>query len=235
MPRAKLYEVLDGLSRKGLLATIPGTPQRFRANPLTALYDTRSEELRSEEHELKRSIADLMLELMPGTRDAGPEGERDFLHLTKGRAVFVTTLRQFVASAQRSLVIVGDRLVLPRLQLYDDVYAKLARFGETGELLILVPRDAPPTIDGRPVHVDELSDAVRTFDAAGGDVLLVVRDEEETMEVHFLPGDLHPSRGSDRVIVNRAPEFAAPLARLARAAASSALPVPSGLTGRRRA
>ncbi|HLE47187.1 MAG TPA: helix-turn-helix domain-containing protein, partial [Candidatus Thermoplasmatota archaeon] len=41
VPRAKLYEVLETLSRKGLLDIIPETPQRFRANPLTALYDTR--------------------------------------------------------------------------------------------------------------------------------------------------------------------------------------------------
>src|SRR5687767_6345164 len=118
VPRAKLYEVLESLNRKGLIDVIPETPQRFRANPVSALYDTRVEELRAEEADLKRTIGDLMLQFV-GNADVKPrDPERDFVHIAHGRTHFPILARQFVAEAKSSLLLIGDKLIIPRLRLY---------------------------------------------------------------------------------------------------------------------
>ncbi len=233
VPRAKLYEVLDGLSRKGLLDTIPGSPQRFRANALTALYETRAEELRAEERQLKRTIGEMMVELLPKPKDAAPESERDFLHTAKGRSVFVATLRQMLARTEKSVLILGDKLVVPRLKLYEDLYQSLAVFGQKAEVRFLLPEDAVLAIDGRRIHVDEVVDHVRRLPIKGGDVLTVVFDDQEMLEAHFLPNDLHPSRGSDRIVVNRDPEMATQRAVLLRSAWETGMPLQSGLAARK--
>lgn len=232
VPRAKLYEVLDGLSRKGLLETIPGSPQRFRANALSALYETRAEELRSEERQLKRVIGDMMVELLPSPKTAAPDAERDFLHLAKGRTVFVATLRQLLERSQKSLLILGDRLVLPRLRLYEDLYQRLALLAQRTDVRCLLPEDALMAVEGRRIHVDEIADHVRSVPIAAGDVLTMVSDDVEIVEVHFLPNDLHPSRGSDRIIVNRDPDMAQQRAALLRSVWATASPLQSGLAAR---
>jgi len=233
VPRAKLYEVLDGLSRKGLLDTIPGSPQRFRANALTALYETRAEELRAEERQLKRTIGEMMVELLPKAKDAVPESERDFLHTTKGRSVFVATLRQMLARTEKSVLILGDKLVVPRLRLYEDLYQSLAVFAQKAEVRLLLPEDAVLAVEGRRIHVDEIVDYVRRLPIKGGDVLTVVFDEQEMLEAHFLPNDLHPSRGSDRIVVNRDSEMATQRAVLLRSAWATGMPLQSGLAARK--
>lgn len=233
VPRAKLYEVLEGLSRKGLLETIPETPQRFRANPLTALYETRAEELRSEEQMLKREIGELMLQLLPSQKDAAPDGDRDFMHISRGRTVVVGAARQLLERTQKSLVIFGDKLVLARFRIHADLYEKVARFASRGELRILVPEDAVTSIEGRRVHVDEILDHVRIVPVRGGDATLWVRDDAELLEAHFVPNDLHPSRGTDRLILNRDPEFAGAQSRILRSVWATGTPIKSGLAARR--
>ena len=233
VPRAKLYEVLEGLSRKGLLDTIPGSPQRFRANALSALYETRAEELRAEERQLKRTIGEMMVELLPKAKDAAPEAERDFLHLAKGRTVFVATFRHMLSRTEKSVLVLGDRLFVPRIKLYEELYQSLALFSQRAEVRFLVPADAVLAVDGRRVHIDEIVDNVRSLAIKGGDVLTVVFDEQEMLEVHFLPNDLHPSRGADRIVVNRDPDMATQRAVLLRSAWSSAVPLQSGLAARK--
>jgi sugar-specific transcriptional regulator TrmB len=233
VPRAKLYEVLDGLSRKGLLETIPGTPQRFRANALTALYDTRAEELRAEERQLKRTIGELMVEMLPQPRDNVPEGDRDVLHLLKGRTVFLASLRQLLERTQKSLLIQADRLALARFKLYEDIYDRLARAAGKIELRILAPEDIVLQAEGRRIHVDELVDNIRRFPVRGADVLTLVSDEQEIIEVHFLPNDLHPTRGSDRIVVYRDAAVAGARAALLRCAWDSGTPLESRLGVRR--
>lgn len=170
-----------------------------------------------------------MVELLPQTRETAPESEREFLALAKGRTVFVASLRQLVERAQTSLILVGDRLLLPRLRLYDDVYDRIARFQAKGELQVLLPEDAVFAVDGRRIHVDEIADAVRIASVPAGDAMVAVRDEHEILEAHFVPNDLHPSRGSDRVVHNRDPEIAATHARLLRRAWASGARMPSAL------
>jgi sugar-specific transcriptional regulator TrmB len=229
VPRAKLYEVVDGLNRKGLLDVIPTSPQRVRANPLTALYDTRSEELRGEERQLKRTIGELMLQLLPKTTDVASETERDFLLLSRGRTVYVAAVRQILERTQKRLCIVGDPLFLARLRLHEDLLQLMGRAAGRGQLQILVPANVVTMLDGRRVHVDELADVVRVLPFQGGDGGWMIRDESEVLEVHFLPNDLHPSRGNDRVIVNRDAELAAVHARLFAVLWERASPLRTGM------
>lgn len=230
VPRAKLYEVLDGLNKKGLLETIPSTPQRFRANPLTALYDTRSEELRSEERQLKRTIGELMLQLLPKASDASvSETERDFLHFARGRAVYVSTVRHLMERTMNRLCVMGDTLFLARMRLYEDVLQVLGRIAAKGHVQVLVPSNVVTVVDGRRIHVDELTDVLRVAPVAGGDAGWWIRDESEIVDVHFLPNDLHPSRGNDRVVVNRDSETAAVRARMFHALWERSQPMRSGL------
>lgn len=208
VPRAKLYEVLETLGRRGLLETIPDSPQRFRANPLTAYYDTRVDELRSEERQLKRTIGDLMVQLLPKPRDAAQESERDFVLIARGRGALVSNCKQLVERAERRILVLGDTLVLARLRLYEDLLLRLAAFRSKGDLRILVPSNVVTVVDGRRIHVDELEDSVRILPFAGGEACFVFRDEAEVLEVHYVPNDLHPTRGSDRIILNRESEVA---------------------------
>ncbi|MBI2076893.1 MAG: TrmB family transcriptional regulator [Euryarchaeota archaeon] len=232
VPRAKLYEVLETLNRKGLIEIIPETPQRFRANPLSSLYDTRLGELRSEERQLRDTIGELMLQLLPSGKERAGEADRDFLHLVRGRTPLVTSFKQLVERAERTLCIVGDPLFLPRLRLYDETYRAVAHFQNKGQLRILIPSNAVRAVEGRKVHVDELADVVRTLSFPLGDAMIAVRDEAEVIEAHLLPNDLHPSRGSDRVVVHKDTALAGALTSMIVGLWSTATGYVSGLAGR---
>lgn len=181
---------------------------------MTALHDTRLEELRNEEAQLKRTIGELMLQLMPRTHEKQSEAEHDFLHFARGRVPFVTSLKQFIQRTERSLTIWADPLFLARLRLYEDILLALAKLGRTAQLRILVPNNCVDVVNGRRIHADEVAPQVRIHGAPGADALIAVRDDVESLEVHFMPNDLHPSRGSDRVVTNRDPDIAAALGRM---------------------
>jgi len=224
VPRAKLYEVLESLSRKGLIDVIPETPQRFRANPVTALYDTRIEELRAEEAELKRAVGDLMVSLGPSARATKTEGDKEFVHIAHGRTHFPTLARQLVREATSSLAIVGDRLFLARLRFYEDLLEAVARASPKVDVRILVPHEVLEEIDGRRVRIDEIASLVRRASWPNGEATVWVRDQNEYLAVRFQPNDLHPSRGSDRVEVGQDSELAALWHRLVQDAWQHATP-----------
>lgn len=218
VPRAKLYEIMEALNRKGLCDIIPDTPHRYRANPISALYDTRVEELRAEEGELKRAISELMLQLVPSTRSATLDGsETDFVRVLHGRSRFPHQARRLVEAATTSLTMVGDRLVLARLPLYEDLARALALAAEKVTLRILVPENVVETLEGRRLRLDELAPRIRRGPLALGDAMVLVRDQEEYLLVRFLPNDLHPSQGQDRMESGVDTEIAALWHRLASA------------------
>lgn len=224
VPRAKLYEVLESLNRKGLVDVLPETPQRFRANPVSALYDTRVEELRAEEAELKRTVSELAVQFTAQSPERGASSDSDFVHIAHGRTHFAVLARQLIDKAQSSLMIVGDRLVLARLALHEDLARRLAVAATKISVRILVPQNAAEQADGRRVRLDELAPRIRRGSLPPGDALAFVRDREEYVVVRFFPNDLHASRGSDRVEVGRDPEIATLWDRLAGAAWDAAEP-----------
>jgi sugar-specific transcriptional regulator TrmB len=224
VPRAKLYEVLESLNRKGLIDVLPETPQRFRANPVSALYDTRVEELRAEEAELKRAIGDLMVSLGPSTRPPRREGDREFVHIAHGRTHFPILARQLVAEAKSGLAVVGDRLFLARLRFYEDLVEALARAAKSMPVRILVPNQVLEEMDGRRLRLDEIEDLVRRAPWPQGEATVWVRDQAEYLAVRFQPNDLHPSRGSDRVEVGQDAEIAGLWHRLVHVAWEQATP-----------
>lgn len=215
VPRAKLYEVMEALNKKGLVDVVPETPQRFRANPVSALYDTRVEELRAEEAELRRTVGELVVDFVPQTKEDRGEAERDFVHISHGRTHFAVLARALVGAATKSITVVGDRLLLARLRLYEDLVQAMAEKAANLPLRILVPDNVVDQVDGRRLHLDELSENVRRLGQPLGDATVLVRDQEEYLVTRFLPNDLHPSRGSDRVEVGRDAEIAALWHRLA--------------------
>lgn len=209
VPRAKLYEVMESLNRKGLVDIIPDTPQRFKANPLTALYDTRMEELRAEEVQLKRTVAELSIQFVPPARQAAAEEDHGFAHLAQGRPQYPVRTRQLIREAKRSLTILGDKLFLARLRIYEDLVRLLALAAEKIPVRILLPENVVEQIEGRRIHVDELEETLRRGGLVLGDVTVLVRDQEEYLVTHFIPNDLHPSRGGDRLLWGNDPEMAA--------------------------
>lgn len=217
MPRTKLYEVLESLNRKGLVAILPETPQRYRANPVSRYFDVRLEELKAEETELKRVVGELMVQLRPATRQVQFEGEGDFMHLEYGRNHFPVLLRQFVAEAKTSLTIVADRLFLARLRVYEDLVRAIGLAARAVAVRILVPANSVQEVDGRRVRVDELEDLIRRVTVPMGDACAVIRDQQEYFVTRFMPNDLHAKQGNDRIEVGRDPEMAALWHRLATA------------------
>lgn len=224
VPRAKLYEVLESLNRKGLIDVLPETPQRFRANPVSALYDTRVEELRAEEAELKLAVGELMVSLGPSGRPARKGGEGEFVHIAHGRTHFPILTRQLVKDATSGLSILGDRLFLARMRFYEDLLDALARAATKFPVRILVPQQALEEYEGRRLRLDEISELVRRAPWPAGDATVWVRDQAEYVAVRFQPNDLHPSRGSDRVEVGQEGEIAALWHRLIQAAWDQATP-----------
>lgn len=225
VPRSKLYEILLGLNRKGLVDIIPDTPQRFRANPLTALYDTRLEELRAEEEALKRSISDLALQFTTHAGDRKVEQERDFLAVSHGRTQYLAHVRQLVNGARNTLLVLGDKLFLARLRLYEDLVPAMAALADKVALRIVVPENVVESVEGRRVFVDELASHVRRSPLQLGDASVWIRDQEEYVQCRFVPNDLHPSRGSDRIVLGRDGEMASVLHRLVDLAWASGRPL----------
>lgn len=181
--------------------------------------------MRNEESDLQKSVAELTLYLTQAEPAREPEGEREFLHVQHGRTHFPILCRQMIERATSSLTIVGDRLLLARLRVYEDLVNRLAALSTAIRVRILVPENSIHQIDGRRVAVDELGDQIRQVPLSLGDVCVVVRDQEEYFMTRFLPNDLHPSKGADRVVVSREREFAALWARLAGAAWEAGRPL----------
>lgn len=222
VPRVKLYEVLLSLNRKGLVDILPETPQRFRANPITALYDNRVEELRSEEAQLKRTIGELALQFAAQSRDRKTEQERDFLSLAHGRTQYLAALRQLLPRTQTSLLILGDKLFLARLRVYDELLPALTELAARATVRILIPQNTVDVVEGRRIVLDELEPAIRRGELRVDDAAIWIRDREEYVQCRFVPNDLHPSQGSDRVVLGRDPEMANALHRLVDAAWTNA-------------
>lgn len=222
VPRSKLYEVLLSLNRKGLVDILPDSPQRFRANPITALYDHRLQELKAEEMELKRSVGDLSLEFTARARERKGDQERDFLHVTHGRSQYLAATNQLISRTRSSLLVLGDKLFLARLRTYEDLIPSLANLSTKVTVRIVLPANAVDVVDGRRVIVDELAGMIRRSTLPLGDASVWIRDREEYVQCHFIPNDLHPSRGSDRIVIGQDPEMAHALHRLVDAAWESA-------------
>lgn len=203
VPRAKLYEVLETLNRKGLVEIIPDTPQRFRANSVTTYYDARMEELRAQESELRRTLSDLSLMLSQGSRQASMENGRDYVTMSTGRTHFGAHLRRLVEHAQESLLIIADRCFLARIQRNEDFANRLAVAAQRVQVRIVVPANTQFEAEGHRVRVDELEPYVRQASLNLGDACLMVADQREFVLVHFQPNDLHPSRGDDRVVAGQ--------------------------------
>jgi sugar-specific transcriptional regulator TrmB len=208
VPRSKLYEVLDSLNRRGLLEVIPDTPQRFRARAITTLYDTRTEELRAEEDRLKRRVAKLAIELQPSTRADGGEAERDFAAVIRGRVNFLSRVRQLLESTEDSLVVVGGADFLARFQGHTEHLRAMHRLADQGKLRVLVPKNVLRKADGRRIPIEDFEGFVRTGEFAGSGASVYARDASELLLVRFVPNDLHPSQGQDRIVVVNDPEVA---------------------------
>ncbi len=172
-----------------------------------------------------------MVDLLPQPKPPREDPEREFVAISHGRPHFAVLLRQLLHGAKKSVVVVGDRLFLARLRNYDDIVQTLATHARTLPVRILVPDNVVDLVDGRRVRMDELADQIRRLPVPLGDVTIAVRDQEEYLVTRFLPNDLHPSRGSDRVEMGHDTEIAALWQRMAQALWDQAKPWAAARSG----
>lgn len=106
LPRQRIYDVLDGLVRRGLASVEPGRPARYRAlapgDAVGALLSERRELLA----ELERRAAETVALLTPAYRDGRTESDPlDYIEVLRESGAIGKRFADLQASAEREILV----------------------------------------------------------------------------------------------------------------------------------
>jgi sugar-specific transcriptional regulator TrmB len=228
VPRSKLYDVLETLNQRGLLVALPGSPLRYKPNPITALYDARLEEIKAQQQALRDAVAGLAIELRPTGNGAAEPDASDFVEHTKGRPNFLTALRKMVDTTRETLFINGSNLTMARLSRSRQALDDLRKLATRADVRMLLPAASQLQVDGRRIGAEPVAPFTRQLEGSVPGCSIYVRDREQVLIARFMPDDVHPTRGDDKILVINDVSVAASLAQLFEQAWRSASPLGAG-------
>lgn len=190
VPRTKIYQALDGLEAKKLLAVIPDRPKRYQVQPISAYIDALESNFRSRAEAIGGAKEALTEEFAPRGK-VTMERTGGFVVL-KGRANISSKLCEIMARSERDFALATSAMGAHRLAYHSDLLAQASARGATVRVL------APATPDNHPatesLHaIAELRHALVDL----GAVTLAFVDEKEVMLIHHVPDDRHYFQGAD--------------------------------------
>jgi sugar-specific transcriptional regulator TrmB len=106
LPRQRVYDVLDGLVRRGLASVEPGRPARYRAVPPDVAAEALLSERRAALEGLERSAAEAVALLMPAYRDGRSASDPlDYIEVIREPAAIGKRFEELEASAEREILV----------------------------------------------------------------------------------------------------------------------------------
>ena len=190
VPRTKIYQALDGLESKKLLAVIPDRPKRYQVQPISNYIESLEANYRSRATALETQKDALSEEFAPRGK-VTMERSGGFVVL-KGRANISSKLCELIGKANEDFAVATSAMGAHRLAYHHDLLEEAAGRGSKVRIL------APATAENAEACEKMLGKAdVRHALVDLGAVTLAFVDEKEVMLIHHVPDDRHYFQGAD--------------------------------------
>ena len=190
VPRTKIYQALDGLEAKKLLAVIPDRPKRYQVAPVTAYIDSLENGYRQRADALSNQKETLAEEFAPRGRVQMERGG-GFIVL-KGPANISSKLCEQMGKARHDFAVATSAMGVHRLAYHSDLLAEAGVRGARVRVL------APATADnGEGCEIMTAHSELRHALVDLGAVTLAFVDEREVILIHHVPDDRHYFQGAD--------------------------------------
>ena len=123
VPRARIYDILSTLARKGWINIIDGKPTKYQAQN----YKIIKEKLESEEKRLKKSKTAILEEVISYSKNYENEDSEASQELILGKKDVLSKMRKWIAASKTNILILyfSDILI-------EELYADLERCGKRG-------------------------------------------------------------------------------------------------------
>lgn len=190
VPRTKIYQALDGLESKKLLAVIPDRPKRYQVQPIASYIESLESNFRARADTLGGQKDALSEEFAPRGR-VQMERSGGFIVL-KGRANISSKLCELMQRAEKDFAVATSAMGAHRLAYHHDLVEAAKSRGCA--VRILAPAEEEnheamlklePDTELRHVLVDL------------GAVTLAFVDDKEVLLTHHVPDDRHYFQGAD--------------------------------------
>jgi sugar-specific transcriptional regulator TrmB len=190
VPRTKIYQALDGLESKKLLAVIPDRPKRYQVQPISSYIESLESSYRARAAQLGGE-KDALSEEFAARGKVQMERSGGFVVL-KGRANISSKLCELMGKAREDFAVAASAMGAHRIAYHQDLLDAALDRGARVRVL------APGT--------SENAEACERLGARGelrhalvdlGAVTLAFVDEREVMLVHHVPDDRHYFQGAD--------------------------------------
>jgi len=190
VPRTKIYQALDGLESKKLLAVIPDRPKRYQVQPISSYIDSLESNYRARASALGGEKNALTEEFAPRGK-VTMERSGGFVVL-KGRANISSKLCELIGKAKEDFAVATSSMGAHRLAYHHDLLEAAADRAARVRIL------APGTTENaeaaqRLAQRAEMRHALVDL----GAVTLAFVDEKEVMLIHHVPDDHHYFQGAD--------------------------------------
>ncbi|HET8527516.1 MAG TPA: helix-turn-helix domain-containing protein [Gaiellaceae bacterium] len=106
LPRQRIYDVLDGLVRRGLASVEPGRPARYRAAPPDDAVAALLAERRAELEQLERAAAETAALLGPAYREGRDASDPlDYIEVLREPGAIAKRFAELEAAAEREILV----------------------------------------------------------------------------------------------------------------------------------
>jgi len=180
VPRTKIYQALDGLEAKKLLAVIPDRPKRYQVQPISNYIESLEASFRSRATALETQKDALSEEFAPRGK-VQMERSGGFVVL-KGRANISSKLCELMGKATEDFAVATSAMGAHRLAYHHDLLEQAAARGSKVRVL------APATAENAEACEKMLAKC---------DVRHALVDEREVILIHHVPDDRHYFQGAD--------------------------------------
>ncbi len=190
VPRTKIYQALDGLETKKLLAVIPDRPKRYQVQPIAYYIDSLEQSFRARADTLGTAKDVLVEEFAPKGR-VQMERSGGFVVL-KGRANISSKLCELVARSTSDFAVATSAMGAHRLAYHHDLLEEATARGSKVRVLAPATAENEEAMESLAPRAD-----VRHALVDLGAVTLTFVDDREVMLVHHVPDDRHYFQGAD--------------------------------------
>jgi sugar-specific transcriptional regulator TrmB len=190
VPRTKIYQALDGLEAKKLLAVIPDRPKRYHVQPISSYIESLEQNFRARASALT-SEKDVLTEEFAPRGKVHMERSGGFVVL-KGRANISSKLCELIGKAGEDFAVATSPMGAHRLAYHHDLLEAAVGRGCNVRLLAVANGENGDACE-KLAHKSELRHALVDL----GAVTLAFVDDKEVILVHHVPDDRHYFQGAD--------------------------------------
>ena len=190
VPRTKIYQALDGLEAKKLLAVIPDRPKRYQVAPVTAYIESLENGYRQRADALSNQKETLAEEFAPRGRVQMERGG-GFIVL-KGRANISSKLCELIQRGKEDFAVATSAMGAHRLAYHSDLLDGATERGCNVRIFAPATEENEEAMTSLDTRVELRHGLVDL-----GAVTLAFVDDKEVLLVHHVPDDRHYFQGAD--------------------------------------